>query len=47
MKWAGHVKRMAEMKNMYILTRKSERMITIEGTRRRWGYNIKMDLKEI
>jgi hypothetical protein len=41
MKWAGHVARMEEKKNVYrILVGKPE------GKRRRWVDNIKMDLRE-
>jgi hypothetical protein len=47
MKWAGHVARMGEKKNMYrLLVRKPEGKGTLERPRSRWIDNIKMDLLE-
>jgi hypothetical protein len=38
-RWAGHVERMAEKRNAY--------MILVGKLRRRWENNIKIDLREI
>jgi hypothetical protein len=48
MLWAGHVARMGEKRNAYrILVGKPERNKPLGRPRRRWVYNIKIDLKEI
>jgi hypothetical protein len=48
MKWAGHVARMGEKRNAYmILVRKPEGKRPLGSPRRRWADNIKIDLKEI
>jgi hypothetical protein len=48
MKWAGHVARMGEGRNVYrVLMGKSERKTTLERPRCRWEDGIKMDLREI
>jgi hypothetical protein len=48
MRWAGHVARMGEKRNVYrLLVRKSERKRPLGIPRRRWMDNIKMDLLEI
>jgi hypothetical protein len=48
MRLAGHVARMGEKKNAYrILVGKTEGKRPLGGPRRRWMYNIKMDLREI
>jgi hypothetical protein len=48
MRWAGHVARMGEGRNVYrVLTGKSEGKRPLERPRRRWEYGIKMDLREI
>jgi hypothetical protein len=48
MRWAGHVARMGEKRNVYrILVRKSEGKRPLERPRLRWIDNIKMDLLEI
>jgi hypothetical protein len=48
MRWAGHVARMGENRNAYsILVGKPEGKGPLGRPRRRWVYNIKMDLKEI
>jgi hypothetical protein len=48
MKWAGHVARMGEKRNAYtILVGKPEGKRPLGKTRRRWEYNITMDLREI
>jgi hypothetical protein len=47
-RWAGLAVCMEEISNSYkILTEKPERKIPLGRRRRRWEYNIKMDLKEI
>jgi hypothetical protein len=46
MRWAGHVARMEAPRNAYrILVGKPERKRPLGRPRRRWGDNIKMDLK--
>jgi hypothetical protein len=46
--WACHVARMAEKRNAYrILVGKPEGKRPLGMPRRRWVYNIKMDLREI
>jgi hypothetical protein len=48
MRWAGHVARMGEGRNMYrVLVEKPVRNIPLRGPRRRWEDGIKMDLREI
>jgi hypothetical protein len=48
MKWAGHVARMGEKRNAYvILVGNSERKRPLGRPRRRWVDNIKMHLREI
>jgi hypothetical protein len=48
MRLAGHVARMGEMKNAYnILVGKPEWGRPFGSHRRRWEYNIRMDLTEI
>jgi hypothetical protein len=48
MRWAGHVARMGEKRNAYmILVGKSEGKRPLGRRRRRWVDNIKMDLREI
>jgi hypothetical protein len=48
MRWAGQVARMVEKRNAYrILVGKPEGKIPLGRPRRRWGDNIKMDLREI
>jgi hypothetical protein len=48
MRWAGHVARMGEGRNVYRgLTGKTERKRPLERPRRRWEDWIKMDLREI
>jgi hypothetical protein len=44
----GHVTRMGEKRNAYrLLVRKPEGKRPIERPRRRWVYNIRMDLVEV
>jgi hypothetical protein len=48
MRWAGHVARMGEGRNMYrVLVGKPERKSPLGRPRRRWEDGIKMDLREI
>jgi hypothetical protein len=48
MRWAGHVARMGNKKNVYrLLMGKPEGKRPLERPRRRWIDNIKMDLLEI
>jgi hypothetical protein len=48
MRWAGHVARMGEGKNVYrVLVGKPEGKRPLERSRRRWEDGIKMDLREI
>jgi hypothetical protein len=48
MRWAGHVARMGEKRNVYrLLVGKSEGKIPLGRSRRMWIDNIKMDLLEI
>jgi hypothetical protein len=47
MRWAGHVARMGEGKGVYrLLVGRSEGKRSPGRPRRRWEYNIKMDLRE-
>ena len=44
MRWAGHVARMGDRRGVYRVAQgKSEGKKPLGRTRRRWGYNIKMD----
>jgi hypothetical protein len=46
MRWVGHEARMREKRNAYrILVRKPEGKRPLGSKRRRWVYNIKMDLR--
>jgi hypothetical protein len=48
MRWAEHVARMGEGKGVYrVLIGRPEGKRPLERPRRRWGDNIKMDLREI
>jgi hypothetical protein len=48
MRWAGHVARMGEKRNVYrLLVGKPEGKRPLGRPRRKWIYNIKMDLSEI
>jgi hypothetical protein len=48
MRWAGHVARMGEGRNVYrVLVGKPEGKRPLERPRRRWEYGLKMDLREI
>jgi hypothetical protein len=48
MRWAGHVARMGEGRNLYrVLVGKPERKSPLERPRRRWEDGIKTDLKVI
>jgi hypothetical protein len=48
MRWAGHVALMGEKRNVYmLLVGKPEGKRPLGRPRRRWIYNIKMDLLEI
>jgi hypothetical protein len=48
MRWAGHVARMGEGRNVYrVLVGKPEGKRPLERPRRRWEGGIKMDLREI
>jgi hypothetical protein len=48
MRWAGHVAGTGETRNAYrILVGKPEGKRPLGRPRRRWVYNIKMDLREI
>jgi hypothetical protein len=48
MRWAGHVARMGEKRNVYrLVVGKPEGKRLLERPRRRWIHNIKMDLLEI
>jgi hypothetical protein len=48
MRWAGHVARMGEGRNVYrVLVGKPEGKRPLGRLRRRWGDGIKMDLMEI
>jgi hypothetical protein len=45
MRWAGHVARMGEKRNVYrLFVRKPEGKRPLGRPRRRWIYNIKMDI---
>ena len=48
MRWAGHVARMGERRGVYgVLVGKPEGKRPLGRPRRRWEYNIKMDLQEV
>jgi hypothetical protein len=48
MRWAGHVARMAEKRNAYrLLVGKQEGKRPLRRPRRRWMYNIRMDLGKV
>jgi hypothetical protein len=48
MRWAGHVARMGEGRNVYrVLVGKPEGKRPFERPRRRWEDGIKMDLREV
>jgi hypothetical protein len=48
MRWAGHVARMGEGRNVYrVLVGKLEGKRPLERLRRRWEEGIKLDLREI
>jgi hypothetical protein len=48
MRWAGHVARMGEERNVYrVLTGKPEGKRLLGRPRRRWDDGIRMDLREI
>jgi hypothetical protein len=48
MRWAGHVARMGEERNVYrVLMRKPEGKRPLGRPRRRWEDGIRMDLREI
>jgi hypothetical protein len=48
MRWAGHVARMGEKRNVYrLLVGKPEGKRSLRRLRRRWIENIEMDLLEI
>jgi hypothetical protein len=48
MRWAGHMARMGEKRNVYrLLVRKSEGKRPLGRSRRRWIVNIKVDLLEV
>jgi hypothetical protein len=47
MRWAGHVARMGEKRNIYILVGKPEGKRPHGRPRRRWMDNITTDLREI
>ena len=48
MGWAGHVARMGEERRVYgVLVGKPEGMRPMGRPRRRWVYNIRLDLQEL
>jgi hypothetical protein len=47
MRWAGHVARMGEKRNAYRLVGKQVGRRSLGRPRRRWVYNIRMDLVEV
>ena len=48
MRWAGHVARMGEARGVHrVLVGKPEGKRPLGRPRRRWEYNIKMDLQEV
>ena len=48
MRWAGHVARMEDGRGVHrVLVGKPERKRPMGRPRRRWEYNIKMDLEEV
>ena len=47
-RWAGHVARMGEEREVYrFLVGKPEGRTPLGRSRRRWGANIRMDLQEV
>ena len=48
MRWAGHVARLGERRGVQrVLLGKPEEKRPLGRSRRRWQYNIKMDLQEV
>jgi hypothetical protein len=48
MRWAGHVARIVERRGVYwVLVGNPEGKRPLRRPRRRWEYNIKMDLQEV
>jgi hypothetical protein len=48
MRWAGHVVRIGEKRNVYrLLVRKPEGKRPLGRPRRRWVDNVRMDLEEV
>jgi len=48
MRWAGHVARMVDRRVIYrVLVGKTEGKKPLGRSRRRWDFNIKMDLQEV
>ena len=48
LRWVGHITGMHKSRNAYrVLVGKPEGKRTLEGPRRRWEDNIKMDLREV
>ena len=48
MRWAGHVARMGEERGVYrVLVGKTKGRRPLGRPRRRWVYNIRMDLQEV
>ena len=48
MRWAGHVARMGEERGVYwVLVGKPEGRRPLDRLRRRWVYDIRMDLQEV
>jgi hypothetical protein len=48
MRWAGHVARIGEVRDVHrLLVGKPEGKRPLGRPRRRWEYNIKMDLEEV
>jgi hypothetical protein len=47
MRWAGHVARMGEVRGVYrVLVARTEGKRPLGRPRRRWGDNIKLDLRD-
>jgi hypothetical protein len=47
MRWVEHVAHIGDMRNVYNISRKSERKRSLDRSRRRWKDNITVDLGEI
>jgi hypothetical protein len=47
MRWVGHIARMEETNNEYILVGKPGGKIALGRPRRRWINNIRMDVREV